>query len=468
MSEDLCQPGQKIAERYEIRRLLGRGGMAEVYLAWDNNLHREIALKFLCLNTTLDQRHRRLQKDRLLREARAAAQLNHLGIVVIHDLGETDDMPYISMEYIRGKNLRQVQREHLSKGVGLPTREILDITRQVASALDYAHENGVVHRDVKPENIMITPDGTCKIMDFGIARSSAPGLGTLTTHGKLICTWHYTAPEYFKGGDADARGDQFSFGCVVYELLTGRFAFSGEGEHQVWYRITHANPVMPADIVVELPEVVNSIIMKLLSKEPKDRYPSCMAAATALDTALSGLNPSHALNVHPESAENEETTLVAGMDDGNQTRSIATRNRIWWYVLGCICSGLIIGMIFVVFGEKEIEKKKEMETTGQISFVATELPTATAIPSATPTASLTPISIPTQTIMIQATNKPGIKPIVTQIPTVTPKPSPGVIATMTPTPKPTAIPTMIPTIWPRDTITPQSDDLKGEIPWVPF
>ena len=136
--------------------------------------------------------------------------------------------------------------------------------------------------------------------------------------------------------------------------------------------------------------------------------------------------------------------------------------------MGCICSGLIIGMIFVVFGEKEIEKKKEMETTGQISFVATELPTATAIPSATPTASLTPISIPTQTIMIQATNKPGIKPIVTQIPTVTPKPSPGVIATMTPTPKPTAIPTMIPTIWPRDTITPQSDDLKGEIPWVPF
>ncbi len=308
MIQNTLGAGQRIGDRYEIRRLLGSGGMADVYLAWDCRLMREIALKILRLDPSFDAEHASQQKERLLREARAAARLNHPGIVVIHDLGETGDLPFISMEYIEGRNLRDIQNHFLARGNTMPVFEMLNIARQVAAALDYAHEQTVIHRDIKPENIMITPDCVCKITDFGIARSQVAGLRTLTPHGRLACTFHYAAPEYFRCEPASSRGDQFSFGCVLYELLTGRFAFSAEEEHQVWYRITHLNPVPPGDLVFELPEAVNAIVLKMLAKHPEERFRSCREAVTALETALEDLPGSHVFQVTPMHAAPELST----------------------------------------------------------------------------------------------------------------------------------------------------------------
>lgn len=293
---------QRIGDRYEIRGLLGSGGMADVYLAHDAHLMRDIALKILRFDPTLDTKHVEEQKVRLLREARAAARLSHPGIVVIHDLGESGGRSFISMEYIQGRNLRELYREQLERGYGLPVGTILSMAHQVAAALDYAHRQNVIHRDIKPENIMVTPDGTCKITDFGIARSYVAGLRTLTPHGKLVCTYHYAAPEYFQGGDASARGDQFSLGCVLYELLTGRFAFGGDEMHQVWYRITQVTPVPPSDIAFDLPESVNPVILKMLAKTPDARYGTCGEAVKALESALSVFDPETAFHVQPDDA----------------------------------------------------------------------------------------------------------------------------------------------------------------------
>lgn len=304
--------GQRIGDRYEIRRLLGSGGMADVYLARDDRLMRDIALKILRLDPSFDAGHADQQKERLLREARAAARLNHPGIVVIHDLGESGDLPFISMEYIDGRNLRDIQNYFLSKGHTMPVCDMLDIARQVAAALDYAHGQGVIHRDIKPENVMVTADGICKITDFGIARSQVAGLRTLTPHGRLACTFHYAAPEYFMSQPASSRGDQFSFGCVLYELLTGRFAFSAEEEHQIWYRITRVNPVPPGDLVFDLPEAVNAVVLRMLAKQPDDRFPTCGGAVAALDNALASLPDDRVFHVQPSCSSPETSTPPAG------------------------------------------------------------------------------------------------------------------------------------------------------------
>ncbi len=307
MTEQIHDLNRRFGDRYTIRSLLGQGGMADVYLAQDTHLMRDIALKILRFDSEFDTKHNEKQKVRLLREARAAAGLSHPGIVVIHDLGECDGRPFISMEYIQGRNLRDLHADTIAQGRCLPIKDILNIAHQVASALDYAHSKKVIHRDVKPENIMVTPEGICKITDFGIARSHVAGLRTLTPHGKLACTWHYAAPEYFQGEDPSAMGDQFSFGCVLYELLTGRMAFSGEEAHQVWYRITMVQPVPPSDIAWDLPEPVNPVLLKMLAKNPNNRYASCSAAVEAFENAVAGISPDTSFHIHQ--AASDHTTV---------------------------------------------------------------------------------------------------------------------------------------------------------------
>ncbi|MGB3975548.1 MAG: protein kinase [bacterium] len=377
MPEQGKKINRRIGDRYEIRRLLGSGGMADVYLAHDARLMRDIALKILRFDPSLDTEHIEEQKVRLLREARAAARLSHPGIVVIHDLGESEGRPFISMEYIQGRNLREMLREYHERGQGIPVGLILNIARQVAAALDYAHSQNVIHRDIKPENIMITPEGVCKITDFGIARSYVAGLRTLTPHGKLVCTYHYAAPEYFQGGEANAHGDQFSLGCVLYELFTGRFAFGGEEMHQVWYRITQVTPVPPSDIAFGLPESVNPIILKMLAKTPDKRYRSCLEAVTALETVLTNLDISLHFQDKDQSDETDcpsflptgDDTLAAPItesgtnrpSDGNLPKSIpadtsrktqplfiGTKN-LWW---GALIIFIAFGVLMVILENK--------------------------------------------------------------------------------------------------------------------
>src|SRR5215475_460127 len=248
--------------RYEIVGELGRGAMGVVYKALDPTIGRTVALKTMRLDVHgLDAQEmvRRFQN-----EARAAGVLNHPNIVTIYDAGEEDGIFYIAMEFIEGTTLHELLAE---KHV-LPTDEVVQISRQICRGLDYAHSNGIVHRDVKPANIMLTPNGTVKIMDFGIAKSG----GQVTNTGQVLGTPNYMSPEQVKGRPLDGRSDLFSMGVILYEMLTGEKPFVGQNVTTIIYKIVNETPITPRDLDVTVHPGLSAIVTKALAKAPDDRY----------------------------------------------------------------------------------------------------------------------------------------------------------------------------------------------------
>jgi predicted Ser/Thr protein kinase len=248
--------------RYEITGELGRGAMGVVYKALDPTIGRTVALKTMRLDVHgLDAQEmvRRFQN-----EARAAGVLNHPNIVTIYDAGEQEGIFYIAMEFIEGTTLHELLAE---KRV-LATDEVLQLTRQICRGLDYAHSNGIVHRDIKPANIMITGNGTVKIMDFGIAKSG----GQVTNTGQVLGTPNYMAPEQVKGRQLDGRSDLFSLGVILYEMLTGEKPFVGQNVTTIIYKIVNENPITPRDLDVTVHPGLSAIVTKALAKAPDDRY----------------------------------------------------------------------------------------------------------------------------------------------------------------------------------------------------
>lgn len=248
--------------RYEITGELGRGAMGVVYKALDPTIGRTVALKTMRLDVHgLDAQEmvRRFQN-----EARAAGVLNHPNIVTIYDAGEQDGIFYIAMEFIEGTTLHELLVEQRV----LATEEVLQLTRQICRGLDYAHSNGIVHRDIKPANIMITGNGTVKIMDFGIAKSG----GQVTNTGQVLGTPNYMAPEQVKGRQLDGRSDLFSLGVILYEMLTGEKPFVGQNVTTIIYKIVNENPITPRDLDVTVHPGLSAIVTKALAKAPDDRY----------------------------------------------------------------------------------------------------------------------------------------------------------------------------------------------------
>ncbi len=251
--------------RYEITGELGRGAMGVVYKALDPTIGRTVALKTMRLDVHgLDAQEmvRRFQN-----EARAAGVLNHPNIVTIYDAGEQDGIFYIAMEFIEGTTLHELLTE---KRV-LATEEVLQYTRQISRGLDYAHSNGIVHRDIKPANIMITANGTVKIMDFGIAKSG----GQVTNTGQVLGTPNYMSPEQVKGRALDGRSDLFSLGVILYEMLTGEKPFVGQNVTTIIYKIVNETPITPRDLDVTVHPGLSAIVTKALAKAPDDRYQTC-------------------------------------------------------------------------------------------------------------------------------------------------------------------------------------------------
>jgi predicted Ser/Thr protein kinase len=251
--------------RYEITGELGRGAMGVVYKALDPTIGRTVALKTMRLDVHgLDAQEmvRRFQN-----EARAAGVLNHPNIVTIYDAGEQDGIFYIAMEFIEGTTLHELLTE---KRV-LATEEVLQYTRQISRGLDYAHSNGIVHRDIKPANIMITANGTVKIMDFGIAKSG----GQVTNTGQVLGTPNYMSPEQVKGRALDGRSDLFSMGVILYEMLTGEKPFVGQNVTTIIYKIVNETPITPRDLDVTVHPGLSAIVTKALAKAPDDRYQTC-------------------------------------------------------------------------------------------------------------------------------------------------------------------------------------------------
>jgi len=275
--------------RYEIRRELGRGTMGVVYEAQDPMLHRRIALKAIRLALSVPADVRERFEKRFLSEARAVAVLSHPGIVVVHDVGTDEETatPYIAMEFLEGRTLEEVAAD----GKPLPWREALDITRRSAWALQHAHERGIVHRDVKPANIMVLPSGEPKIMDFGIARLPA---SELTAAGDLFGTPAYMSPEQASGEVVDARSDLFSLGCVLYQLLSGRKAFEADSVPLILLRVREETAAPPSRRVEGLPPEVDAIVARSMAKSPAQRYPDARSFAEDMEDVLAGRPPRHA------------------------------------------------------------------------------------------------------------------------------------------------------------------------------
>ena len=258
--------------RYEISEELGKGAMGVVYRAVDPNIGRPIALKTMRVDV-----HGADAEDMLKRfqnEARAAGLLNHPNIVTIYDAGEDQGVFYIAMEYIPGKTLAQLLQEvHV-----VSAEQLVQIGTQICAGLDYAHSKKVIHRDIKPPNIMILPDGTVKIMDFGIAKAGA----SLTHTGEVLGTPNYMSPEQVKGKELDGRTDLFSTGVILYEMVTGERPFNGQNVTTIIYKIIHETPPAPRELDVTIHPGLSAIISKCLSKDPEDRYQSGSDLAMAL------------------------------------------------------------------------------------------------------------------------------------------------------------------------------------------
>ncbi|MCL6537327.1 MAG: Stk1 family PASTA domain-containing Ser/Thr kinase [Acidothermus sp.] len=278
------QPRRILGDRYELGEIIGYGGMAEVHRGRDLRLGREVAIKTLRVDLARDTTF----QTRFRREAQSAAALNHPSIVAVYDTGESlldgVAVPYIVMEYVDGRTLRDILKlePHI-----LP-RRALEIVADVLDALDYSHRNGIVHRDIKPGNIMITRDGQVKVMDFGIARAVAQSSATVTQTAAVIGTAQYLSPEQARGEPVDQRSDIYSTGCLLYELLTGTPPFTGESAVAVAYQHVREDPVPPSRINPDVPPAVDAIVMKALAKNPANRYQSAAEMRTDIERALRG------------------------------------------------------------------------------------------------------------------------------------------------------------------------------------
>ena len=251
--------------RYELTHLIARGGMAQVYRAMDRQLERPVALKVLFPELSVD----RTFVERFRREAQAAANLSHPNIVPVFDWGEDDGSYFIVMEYVEGRPLSAVLRDPQP----MPPRQIANIGAGVAAALAFAHRHGVVHRDVKPGNVLITPDGDVKVTDFGIARAMNTE-ESLTQTGAVMGTAAYFSPEQAEGKGVDSRSDIYSLGVVLYEMAVGRPPFTGDSPVAVASKHVRDMPVLPREANPTVPPALEAVIMKAMAKNPDDRYGS--------------------------------------------------------------------------------------------------------------------------------------------------------------------------------------------------
>ncbi|GAB2680943.1 Stk1 family PASTA domain-containing Ser/Thr kinase [Kribbella swartbergensis] len=349
-----------VGGRYEEGEPLGRGGMADVRKGVDNRLGRTVAIKRLRVDLASDATF----QARFRREAQSAASLNHPTIVSVYDTGEEPDpngsgvtIPYIVMEYVAGKTLRDLIRE----GRKIMPERALEITSGVLEALDYSHRAGIVHRDIKPGNVMLTPQGQVKVMDFGIARAVADTSSTMTQTAAVIGTAQYLSPEQARGETVDARSDLYSTGCLLYELLTGRPPFVGESPVSVAYQHVREQPLPPSSFDPDIPPEVDAVVLKALAKNREERYQSAAEMRADIHRVLAGqqvtapmaavaetramppaVSPTAATQAYRQTAADDVLPPDGGIDEAEAARS--RRNRgLAYFLLGLAIVAIAVG-----------------------------------------------------------------------------------------------------------------------------
>jgi eukaryotic-like serine/threonine-protein kinase len=271
--------------RYQVGELLGYGGMAEVHKGRDLRLGRDVAIKMLRTDLARDATF----QERFRREAQNSAALNHPAIVAVYDTGEEisstgEKLPFIVMEFVNGRTLKEV----LAAEQRIQPRRALEIIADICAALEFSHRHGIIHRDIKPGNVMITQNGQVKVMDFGIARALASGATTMTQTSAVIGTAQYLSPEQARGESVDARSDVYAAGCVLFELLVGHPPFVGDSPVSVAYQHVREDPKAPSDINREVPPDVDAIVLKALAKNPMNRYQSAQEMRADALRAVAG------------------------------------------------------------------------------------------------------------------------------------------------------------------------------------
>lgn len=324
--------GKILGNRYEIIEKIGTGGMATVYEAKCRLLNRRVAIKVLKDEFSNDSEFiKRFQV-----EAQSAASLSHPNIVSIYDVGNEDGLHYIVMELIKGKTLKEVIKE---KGK-LPWDQATDIASQIASGLEQAHKNHIVHRDIKPHNIIITKDGVAKVTDFGIAK--AVSNSTINAYGTTVGSVHYFSPEHARGGYTDEKSDIYSLGVVLYEMITGRLPFDGDTPVTIALKHLQEVPVPPISIVPTIPEALNEIILKAMKKEVSERYDTAEAMNADLKNVLKSPNSVGIQKTNKNDYPTQKVPIVGVMNraDVRDTTLDSIKNR----------NG----------GEEEMSKKKKL------------------------------------------------------------------------------------------------------------
>jgi serine/threonine-protein kinase len=315
------QPGDVVAGRYRIEDVLGRGGMAGVYRAHDSVLERDVALKILDPRLSGDEEH----VERFRREARAIAALSHPNLVTVIDRGEVEECEFIVFELVRGANLKELLHERRA----LPVQEALALVRQTARGLAYAHAHGVVHRDVKPQNVLVDELGTAKVTDFGIARLVEAD-GGITQSGTIMGTSDYLSPEQATGKVVDERADEYSLGVLLFELLTGEVPYEGDGA--VTVALKHVHDPIPSVRTrrPEIPQRVDDLVRTAMAKRPEERFPTLEEMIEEIDACLAEVG-------EPEEFV-DRTAIIApaapARDDDAKPKSRRRRSVPWQLIAG--------------------------------------------------------------------------------------------------------------------------------------
>ena len=367
--------------RYQVEREVGRGGMGIVYLARDPFIDRQVAIKTTLISTPQDQSKFEQFKQTFFNEARAAGKLMHPYIVSVYDAMVEEDMCYMVMEYIDGSTLK----EHCEEKTSLPLERQVNIFFQCAKALDYAHQNGIIHRDVKPSNILVSSKGEAKISDFGIA--AVEGASDLIDQDSFTGSVYYTSPEQLRNEPLTAQTDLFSLGVVMYELLTGTKPFEADNEITAFFKITNEDPQPLREHRRDVPESLERIVMKALEKDPAKRYQTGLQLASELSSSFDNLryldeeiNFEEKFNALKKiyffkdfiSSELTEVLKITQWVKSDATETIITEGQIedCFYII-------IVGEVEVKKRGKALAVLKQGECFGEMAYLGKTKRTAT-------------------------------------------------------------------------------------------